>query len=120
MLALRLKHVSKPALHILNPSNPQTHTQDYARLAARHGSPLTAYSATSASLSVVSGRVAFQFNLHGPTMTLDTACSSSAVAMHAAADAVRLGRCGGAVVGGVNLTLTPDTPAMFKRAGMLR
>ncbi|KAI8473974.1 MAG: thiolase-like protein [Monoraphidium minutum] len=93
---------------------------DYSKLAARLALPITAYSATgSLSLSVAAGRLSYTFGLRGPALAVDTACSSSLVAAHAAAAALRLGHCGAAAAGGVNLTLIPDTPAMFQRAGML-
>jgi acyl transferase domain-containing protein len=66
---------------------------------------------------VVSGRLSYAFGLRGPAVSVDTACSSSLVAAHTAASALALGQCASAAVGGVNLTLSPDTPAMFKRAG---
>jgi acyl transferase domain-containing protein len=59
------------------------------------------------------------FALTGPAAAIDTACSSSLVAAHAAAGALAARGCGAALVGGVNLTLVPDTPAMFAKAGML-
>ena len=90
---------------------------DYLRLAAAYSATATAFAATSGTLSVASGRLSFTFGLRGPAVTVDTACSSSLVACHAAMGGLRLRQCGGALVGGVNLTLTPDTPAMFQRAG---
>eukprot|EP00983_Pelagomonas_calceolata_P109222 1159537-Pelagomonas_calceolata.AAC.1 len=42
------------------------------------------------------------------------ACSSALVAIHGASSALRLGQCPSALAGGVNLTLTPDTPAAFQ------
>ena len=71
------------------------------------------------ALSVASGRVAYVFGLRGPAITLDTACSSALVAAHTAIAGLRLLHCTSAAVGAVNLTLLPDTPAMFQRAGML-
>lgn len=41
-------------------------------------------------------------------MTLDTACSSSMVAMHQAARALAAGDCRAALVGGVNVITSPD------------
>ena len=38
---------------------------------------MTAYSATSGTLSVVCGRVSFTLGLKGPSVSIDTACSSS-------------------------------------------
>jgi acyl transferase domain-containing protein len=90
---------------------------DYLRLAISLSASSTAYAATSGTLSVASGRISYTFGLRGPAVTVDTACSSSLVACQAAAVALRMGFCGGAVVGGVNLTLLPDTPIMFQKAG---
>lgn len=90
---------------------------DYLRLLHRHGATATPLAATAGTLSVASGRLSFTFGLSGPAVTTDTACSSSLVACQGALSALRLGQCGAAVVGGVNLTLLPDTPAMFQRAG---
>jgi acyl transferase domain-containing protein len=80
---------------------------------------LTAYSATATTLSVVSGRLSFTFALSGAAITVDTACSSSLVATHEAMNCLVRQQSSAALVGGVNLTLSPDTPAMFTRAGML-
>lgn len=91
---------------------------DYGKLAARYSRTAAAYSATgSLSLSVASGRLAFTFGLRGPALSIDTACSSSLVAAHAALAALALGECGAAVAAGGNLCLSPETPAMFQRAG---
>ncbi|KAL6765559.1 beta-ketoacyl synthase [Haematococcus lacustris] len=94
---------------------------DYNRISSAQlrGEP-TVYSATGAlSLSVAPGRLAFTFGLQGPAVAVDTACSSSLVATHAALASLRLGQVPGAVAAAVNLTLTPDTFAMFHKAGML-
>jgi acyl transferase domain-containing protein len=91
---------------------------DYLRLSTRLGLPITSYSATGGlSLSVAAGRLSFTFGLSGPALAIDTACSSSLVAVHTASAALRLAHCRAAAAGGVNLTLIPDTPAMFQRAG---
>jgi|LauGreStaDraftv2_3_1035109.scaffolds.fasta_scaffold61695_1 acyl transferase domain-containing protein len=92
-------------------------SNDYLRLAAAHEATSNAFAATSGTLSVTSGRLSFTFGLKGPAVTVDTACSSALVACHTAMASLRLRQCSGALVGGVNLTLMPDTPAMFQRAG---
>uniref|UniRef100_A0A7S3QW51 Ketosynthase family 3 (KS3) domain-containing protein n=1 Tax=Dunaliella tertiolecta TaxID=3047 RepID=A0A7S3QW51_DUNTE len=99
-------------------------SQDYNKLllAQQQGasrSAYTPYSGTGAALSVLAGRVAYTCNMHGPSIVCDTACSSALVAIHGASSALRLGQCPSALAGGVNLTLTPDTPAAFQAAGML-
>jgi acyl transferase domain-containing protein len=92
-------------------------SMDYQKLAARYGGAVTAYSATGVSLSVAAGRLSFTYGLAGPALAIDTACSSSLVAAHSAALSLGAAQCGRALVGGANLALFPDTPAMFKRAG---
>ena len=42
---------------------------------------MTAYTATSGTLSVVCGRISFTLGLKGPSVSIDTACSSSLVGL---------------------------------------
>lgn len=53
-------------------------------------------------------RIAFKLNLRGPALTLQTACSSSGVALHLACQGLLNGDCDSAVVGGVRINV-PDT-----------
>ena len=92
---------------------------DYARLTDKHLSSVTAYSATSSALSVAAGRVSYTFGFKGPCLSVDTACSSSLVSLHSAVHALRAFECSAAVNAGVNLTLMPETPSKFQKAGML-
>ncbi len=80
---------------------------------------VTAYTATGSTLSVASGRLSYTFGMRGPAMTVDTACSSSLVSMHMAYNALLLGQAGKAVNTGVNLMLSVETPAAFRKTGML-
>ena len=92
---------------------------DYGRKATAMGKGVSAYSATGSAMSVVCGRVSYTFRLKGPAVSVDTACSSSLVSLHLAATSIQTGRAVRALNSGVNLTLVPDTPAMFQRAGMM-
>lgn len=74
---------------------------------------------TGNTLSIISNRVSYVFDLRGPSFTVDTACSSSLLALHQAAEAIRAGRVDTAIVGGVNLLLSPFPFAGFSRASML-
>jgi acyl transferase domain-containing protein len=66
------------------------------------------YAVTGGGITVLSNRINYVFDLKGPSMTLDTACSSSMYALHMACSAIAAGDCVGAIVGGSNLILTPE------------
>lgn len=52
-------------------------------------------------------RLAFMYNLRGPTMAIDTSCSSSLVCVHMAKRAIENGDCDQAIVSGVNIRVFP-------------
>lgn len=74
---------------------------------------------TGASLSIVANRVSYCLNLRGPSLTLDTACSSSLYALHQACQALVNDDVSMAIVGGVNVLLSPEGFIGFSKAGML-
>lgn len=83
---------------------------DYLQLLAADGlSCVDAYVATGNTSSVAAGRLSYLLGLRGPAIALDTACSSSLVAVHLALQSLRSGESDLAVVGGVNLQLSPAT-----------
>ncbi|RNM07520.1 SDR family NAD(P)-dependent oxidoreductase [Dickeya undicola] len=57
--------------------------------------------------SSVANRVSFYFNLNGPSVALDTMCSSSLTALHMACQAIHNGDCNMAIAGGINLIVHP-------------
>ena len=92
---------------------------DYRDL--RLGDPASgdSYFMTGGTLSILANRISYVFDLHGPSLTVDTACSSSLVALHQACEAIRDGRIATAIVGGINLLLSPYPYLGFCRASML-
>ena len=77
------------------------------------------YSATGAAFSMQANRLSYLFDLRGPSVYLDTACSSSITALHLARQAIINGDCDQAVVAAVNLILAPHASLSFSTLGTL-
>ncbi|NKZ03438.1 type I polyketide synthase [Actinomadura latina] len=83
-----------------------TGVNNYLDLHIRSGSGYQMLSATGVAASALSypdyvaTHVAYRFGFRGPALTVSTACSSSAVAVHLACQALRLGECDHAIAGG--------------------
>jgi 3-oxoacyl-(acyl-carrier-protein) synthase/thioesterase domain-containing protein/acyl carrier protein/SAM-dependent methyltransferase/aryl carrier-like protein len=71
------------------------------------------------SPAMIPNRISYLFDLHGPSEQVDTTCSSSLVALHRAIRSIRDGECDQAIVGGVNLIMSPAGFAGMRAAGML-
>ncbi|MEV0416102.1 type I polyketide synthase, partial [Streptomyces sp. NPDC050448] len=76
---------------------------------------LEAFAGAATASSVASGRVSYVFGFEGPAVSVDTGCSSSLVAMHLAAQALRQGDCSMALAGGVMVMATPGAFMAFSR-----
>ncbi len=61
------------------------------------------------SFGSVANRVSFLLNLRGPSMPVDTLCSSALTAIHEACESILRGECLVALAGAVNLCLHPST-----------
>lgn len=94
-------------------------TNDYVDLMNRLDIDLDGYSASGNSHSVLANRISFLLNLRGPSAPIDTACSSSLVALHRAIESIHTGSCDMAIVGGVQVMLSPAAYISFGMAGML-
>lgn len=69
--------------------------------------------------SAASGRLGLMLGVSGPALNVDSASSSVLAAIHLAAQALRRRECDAAIVGAVNLVLSPLGTAVLARAGML-
>ncbi|WP_234386658.1 SDR family NAD(P)-dependent oxidoreductase [Streptomyces sp. ERV7] len=71
--------------------------------------------ALSGSPSSIANRVSYFYDFHGPSMAVDTMCSSSLTAIHLACEAIRSGQCESAVAGGVNVSVHPNKYLMLSQ-----
>ncbi|HLL65087.1 MAG TPA: SDR family NAD(P)-dependent oxidoreductase [Micromonosporaceae bacterium] len=69
--------------------------------------------------SFAAGRLAYAFDLHGPVSTVNSACSSSLLAVHQACQSLRTGDADTAIAGGVSLLITPDISVFLSRVGAI-
>lgn len=82
--------------------------QDYPLFAAEHTGPDGRRVGLGAGGASIANRVSYVCDFHGPSMMVDTSCSSSLTTLHLAARALRAGEVDAALVGGVNLSLHPN------------
>lgn len=88
----------------------------------RHADDICAtspYSMTGTNLSIIANRISYIFDFHGPSLTIDTACSSAMYALHQACQALAAGGAGMALAGGANVLLAPYPFVGFSQAHML-
>ncbi|MCJ1383523.1 hypothetical protein MMC17_006637 [Xylographa soralifera] len=68
----------------------------------------------STGSAMIANRVSHFFDLRGASMTIDTGCSSTLVALHQAVQSLRSGEANASIVAGSNVFLNPDN---FKTLG---
>ena len=81
---------------------------DYERMLSRDPENAPTYRVTGTGIAIMSNRISYVFDLKGPSVTLDTGCSGSLVALHHACQSIRNGEIDQALVGGTNLILDPE------------
>ena len=68
---------------------------------------------------MIATRLAYQWDLKGPTMLVDTACSSSLMALKEACESIKREECDAALVGGVSLVMYPSRTGVFGKTSIL-
>ncbi|WP_280443471.1 polyketide synthase Pks13 [Nocardia brasiliensis] len=76
-----------------------------------------AYGITGASSGIIANRVSYFYDFRGPSVAVDTACSSTLVAVHQAVRALRDGDADLALAGGVNMLLAPMVTLGYDSVG---
>jgi 1-acyl-sn-glycerol-3-phosphate acyltransferase len=96
-------------------------THDYAdvQMYPENREAIDAHSNTGGATSIAANRVSYAYDFRGPSLAVDTACSSALSAVHLACKALDDGDCSIAVACGVQLLLRPELTVGFCRATML-
>ncbi|MCJ1311389.1 hypothetical protein MMC25_005060 [Agyrium rufum] len=94
-------------------------TVDYGVIQGKDPEYLHRYNATGMGTTILGNRISHVFNLQGPSLVLDTACSSSIYCLHVACAAIDANECDGAIVAGANLIQSPEQHLGTMKAGVL-
>ncbi|MEM8663744.1 MAG: polyketide synthase, partial [Pseudomonadota bacterium] len=78
-----------------------------------------AYTNSGGALSIAANRISYVFDLRGPSLAIDTACSSGLTAFDMAVRSLRQGACEVAIVGAANALFRPEPFVGFCQATML-
>jgi acyl transferase domain-containing protein/acyl carrier protein len=80
---------------------------------------MNAYTNLGSAMSIAANRLSYFFDFLGPSLAVDTACSSALVAVHLACQSIWTGESDLALAGGVQITLRPESTIGFSKASML-
>ena len=80
---------------------------------------ISSSTAASVTMTMLSNRISYTFDLRGPSVTMDTACSSSMVSAHYACQSIWNGECDIALAGGVNIISRPEYMVSMSKGGFL-
>lgn len=96
-------------------------TTDYASLQGllEDTTSIETYTNSGGALSIVANRISWCLDLHGPSLAIDTACSSSMNAIILACHSLWRGESAFALAGGVNIALSPASYIGFTKLSML-
>ena len=79
---------------------------------------LTAVRGAGSGYFMAANRISYHLNLTGPSMAIDSACSSSLMAVHQGCAALRSGDADTVIAAGANLLLTPALSIFYTQAGL--
>ncbi|KAJ5698397.1 fatty acid synthase S-acetyltransferase [Penicillium macrosclerotiorum] len=81
--------------------------EDWVELAYSDSQSIDRYHVLSTGPYALANRISYEYDIQGPSMTIQSGCSSSMLALHEACQGILSGECSGAIVAGCNLILSP-------------
>ncbi|KAJ5920923.1 Fum1p [Penicillium verhagenii] len=81
--------------------------EDWAELAYGDSQSIDRYHVLSTGPYALANRISYEYDLQGPSMTIQSGCSSSMLALHEACQGLFSGECSAAIVAGCNIILSP-------------
>ena len=92
---------------------------DFEHLRKHKNATVTSHSALGQCANIIANRISFTYGFRGPSLVMDTGCSSSLVAIHLACQSLWDGSSEMAMAGAVNYCLDPDQYVMLTKFGGL-
>ncbi|QSZ30461.1 hypothetical protein DSL72_000015 [Monilinia vaccinii-corymbosi] len=92
---------------------------DYKTLITKDPEDMPKHTALGLAFSILANRLSWFFNLKGPSVQMDSACSSSLMALDSACQALRNGDSKMAIVAASNVILSPDPIFMLSNMNFL-
>ncbi|KAI0015071.1 BcPKS1, polyketide synthase [Xylariomycetidae sp. FL0641] len=93
--------------------------EDYKHILTKDLEQLPKYAATGVPVSMLANRISWFYNFCGPSVNLDSACSSSLMAFDIACQGLRNKDCNMAVVSGASVAIAPETFLTLINMGFL-
>ena len=94
-------------------------SQEYRDIMSRDIDNIPLYAAIGTGVTMLANRLSHFYDLRGPSVALDTACSSNMVATHLGCQSIRSGESKMSLVAASQLMLMPDAPVSLARLGFL-
>ena len=92
---------------------------DYASMVYADRDAIDLRTLTGTLHSVLVNRLSYLLDLRGPSVSVDTACSASLVAVHLACQSLRMGESDTALAGGVSLVVAPEMMIALSKVGFM-
>ena len=92
---------------------------DYQHYAGQYWQSNNKNSIISSHHSSIANRISYYFDFSGPSISINTSCSSAMAAIHLACNSIKLGECNAAIVGGVNIMSHPFHYELLQKLDLL-